>query len=430
MFTNGTHRYCEYSRKKHLDDHNLMQIDQRGAKSECSGTTDNLLLDDTILRDAIMHRRNVSCAWLDVRKAFDSLSHSFLKRVIAIHQFPSKLTRALWTVMENWFVKIDIPTATGIIQSRTIKFSNGALQGDSLGPQLYTLSKNPISWIIRQREGYILSSPIKEKVTHALFVDDLKKYDKGLSALRDNLQVIKDMMGDAGLSWNEKKCKCVHLRSGVPFIEDVTLNDGFKLKCLESADSYKYLGVPECVEHDIPNLTTILLKCIRERASITWSSPLSDFNKVVSTNTFVNMTAEYFFWSEKFRLEDLKQMDISIRDAMVKNGAKHYQQINSILYLPRNMGGRGLRSLEKTYKEVKIKTAAKLLDSKDERMKLVQKFQWNCMNSKHGSLFKDAVKYAREMDMNLEIGENNCSLTFDNNNETITTDSTKTSHNY
>ena len=68
--------------KRHLERYQLMQIDQRGAKTACSGTTDNLLLDDAIIRDAITHRRNLSCVWLDVRKAFDTVSHSYLKKVI------------------------------------------------------------------------------------------------------------------------------------------------------------------------------------------------------------------------------------------------------------------------------------------------------------------------------------------------------------
>ena len=408
---------------KHLDDNNLMQIDQRGAKSNCSGTTDNLLLDDTIIRDAIMHKRNLSCAWLDVRKAFDSLSHSYLKRIIAIHQMPLKLVKALWTVMDNWFVQIDIPTAQGVIQSRLIHFSNGELQGDSLGPLLYTLAKNPISWVLRQQEGYVLSAPIKEKVTHALFVDDLKKYDGSVPALGRNLQITRNMMGDAGLGWNEKKCKCAHLKRGKMFIEDLTLEDGFKLKCLDSLDLYKYLGVPECVVHDIPNLCVKIMNSISGRANVTWSSPLSDYNKITTTNTFVNSTAEYFFWSEKFRLEDLKKMDICVREAMVKNGAKHYQQLNSLLYLPKRMGGRGLRSLENTYKETKIKAAIKLLDTTDKRIMLVTKFNRNCLRSNHASIFKDAIKYASELDLKLEIEDNSYSVTFEKEQETICTDS-------
>ena len=50
-------------------------------------------------------------------------------------------------------------------------------------------------------------------------------------------------------------------------------------------------------------------------------------------------------------------MDVIVRSALVENGAKHYQQMNEVLYLKREDGGRGLRSIEQTYKETKIKTA-------------------------------------------------------------------------
>ena len=67
-------------------------------------------------------------------------------------------------------------------------------------------------------------------------------------------------------------------------------------------------------------------------------------------------------------------MDISIRQALVENGAKHYQQINDLLYLMKTKGGRGLKSIEQTYKETKVKSAIRLLDTTDQRMKLVVKF--------------------------------------------------------
>ena len=400
-----------------------MQIDQRGAKAACSGTTDNLLLDDTIIRDAITHNRDLSCAWLDVRKAFDSLSHSYLKRIIAIHMLPTNLMKALYSVMENWYVKIEIPTSEGIVLSRLITFSNGELQGDSLGPTLYTLAKNPISWKIRQQQGYVLSSPIKEKITHLLFIDDLKKYDKSSQLLKHNLECIKSMMEDAGLLWNPKKCKCTHLKRGKLFIEDITLSCGFKLKCLESVDSYKFLGVPENIEHEISNLSSQLLESIRGRANIVWSSPLSDYNKVIATNTFVNSTCEYFFWSEKFRIDDLKKMDIYVREAMTVNGAKHYQQMNVVLYLSKMRGGRGLKSFEQTYKETKVKATIKLLETSDERVKLVTLYNRNCLRTKHASIFKDGINYASDMGIHLEIREDQYSVTYEKNNETVTSNS-------
>ena len=89
-----------------------------------------------------------------------------------------------------------------------------------------------------------------------------------MSPLRVNLHLIKHMMADAGLEWNEKKSKCAHLKRGKLYVEDITLDDGFKIKCLESFDLYKYLGVPECIIHDIPNLCKQLQKTISDRANI------------------------------------------------------------------------------------------------------------------------------------------------------------------
>ena len=55
-------------------------------------------------------------------------------------------------------------------------------------------------------KGYVLSSPIKEKVTHSLFIDDLKVYNNSIKAAVNALNVIKSCMLDCGLEWNEKKC--------------------------------------------------------------------------------------------------------------------------------------------------------------------------------------------------------------------------------
>ena len=137
----------------------------------------------------------------------------------------------------------------------------------------------------------------------------------------------------------------------------------------------------------------------------------------------MNSTAEYFFWSEKFRVDDLKKMDICVREAMVKNGAKHYQQMNSLLYLPKSMGGRGLKSLENTYKETKIKAAIKLLNTTDQRIMLVTTFNRNCLKSNHASIFKDAIKYATDLGLKLEIEENSYSVSFEKNHEMISTES-------
>ena len=76
---------------QHLEKYKLMQIDQRGACKGVSGTVDNLMIDDMVQRDAILHKRNLFTTWIDIRKAFDSVSHSFLIEILRIHRLPVKI---------------------------------------------------------------------------------------------------------------------------------------------------------------------------------------------------------------------------------------------------------------------------------------------------------------------------------------------------
>ena len=86
-----------------------MQMDQRGAKNECSGTFQNILIDDMVLKDAHDNKRNLICSWVDVSKAFDSLSHSWIEKVLIIHRFPAKLTSVIVKVMSTWSICLVIP---------------------------------------------------------------------------------------------------------------------------------------------------------------------------------------------------------------------------------------------------------------------------------------------------------------------------------
>ena len=64
------------------------------------------------------------------------------------------------------------------------------------------------------------------------------------------------------------------------------LSDDTKIKCLKSEELYKFLGVPENVLHDVGAIVKKLKTVIQQRTNVIWTSPLSDYNKVVATNVF------------------------------------------------------------------------------------------------------------------------------------------------
>ena len=173
-----------------------------------------------------------------------------------------------------WNTKLIIPLENEDVYSDPIQIKTGVFQGDVISGNLYTLSKNPISWELKRFDGYTLSKPIKEKVTHSIFIDDLKCYNKSVTEQKKMMSHAKTLMSDAGLEWNVKKTKVLNIRKGKvdSVTKDLTLQDGTVVKCLENEDVYKFLGVPESELHDVKNLVENLNSKITKRTSVILSS--------------------------------------------------------------------------------------------------------------------------------------------------------------
>ena len=74
-----------------------------------------------------------------------------------------------------------------------------------------------------------------------------------------------------------------------------------------------------------------------------------------------------------------------------------------MLYLLREQGGRGLRSVEYEHKITKIKSLLKLYQNSDQTVEAVREFEEHAMASGHQSLVKEAVKYAQELNITLQL---------------------------
>ena len=247
---------------RHITEYEIMQLDQRGAKANCSGTSDNLQIDDMVLKDTHDNKRNLSCGWVDVKKAYDSVSHSWILKMLAIHRFPLKLQHIVAKIMKSWNTVLVVPLENEDKESSPISITNGVFQGDVYSGDLFKLSLNPVSWELRRYEGYKLSKPISQNITHLLFMDDLKAFAKSLQELVNVLSEVKSKMEDGGLEWNSKKCNVISIKRGKldTTQSEIILNDGTKIGCLKSEDQYKFLGVPENVLHGVDNVTAGLKK--------------------------------------------------------------------------------------------------------------------------------------------------------------------------
>ena len=88
---------------QHLEQNGLMEGQQRGAKSGCFGTMDNFLIDRAVMLDCQRGKRNLSMAWIDARKAFDSVDHDWLCAMMTYTGFPEVVSYHFPSVSSLWF---------------------------------------------------------------------------------------------------------------------------------------------------------------------------------------------------------------------------------------------------------------------------------------------------------------------------------------
>ena len=111
----------------------------------------------------------------------------------------------------------------------------------------------------------------------------------------------------------------------------------------------------------------------------------------------------YLMWTQHWPIKELLVIDREARNIICENGGKHPLSSTEIMYLAREKGERGLRSVEREYKLTKIKAAMKLCQSMDPSMRTVQQFEERAVEKGHTSLMKEAHEFAEELGMSLSL---------------------------
>ena len=77
------------------------------------------------------------------------------------------------------------------------------------------------------------------------------------------------------------------------------------------------------------------------KGSLWFGRPLSDYNKIVTTNQFALPALTYFMQTQVWPIAELQIIDRETRKIMVGNAAKGPQGSTELLFLPRSSVGDG-----------------------------------------------------------------------------------------
>ena len=263
-------------------------------------------------------------------------------------KIPDRIIGAVKSLAMKWKTEIHIQTKEMVSVTDLIQYLTGILQGDCLALILFVLSVNPLSHLLNDCPGYMIG-PAKErstKITHLLFVDDLKTYAKNKSDALKQLNVITKFTNDIGMQFGADKCAYLYIENGQrsTLTETITMN-GLELNKLEEGDSYKYLGQDENIRYEGSlNKERIATEYYRRVRKI-WNSELDGKNKVTAHNTFAIPVLTPTFGILEWTKKEIEQMDVKTRKLLNMSGNFHRNSSPDRLYGLRKEGGRGMNSV-------------------------------------------------------------------------------------
>ncbi|CAF2747900.1 unnamed protein product [Lepeophtheirus salmonis] len=202
------------------------------------GISENTFVLDEVIRHSKRSFNSLSLAFLDIRKAFDSVNHQSIARALNKAGVPHEITHYLSYVLLHARTEFNDLTEVG--------FGSGILQGDPISGLIFNLV---IDMVL---EDMVFQSPFRLNGTELsclLFADDVVLISSHNNGLQETVNSYIAAAARVGLTPNAAKCASLTikgLRNQKRFVVDLESTIKVGNTCipqLKSGDLYKYLGL-------------------------------------------------------------------------------------------------------------------------------------------------------------------------------------------
>jgi hypothetical protein len=312
---------------------------QKGIGGGSRGSKHQLLIDQTVAKDSRSRHTNLAMAWIDYKKAYDSVPHSWILESLRLHKIDPRLVAFIQQSMAHW--RTTLYANTKYIADVNIKC--GIYQGDALSPLLFCIALNPLSTMLEQ-SGYGYKFKSGTTINHLLYMDDIKLYAKNERDIDSLIHLTRVFSTDIKMTFGLEKCaRLIVNRGRITATQGVDLPNGH---IKDVSESYKYLGILQSYGNHDKEVSNRVTSEYRKRVRQVLRSQLSGKNQVTAINTFAVPLIRYTAAMITWRREDLKAADIGTRKLLTLHGAFHPKSSTTRLYASRSKGGRGLHSIE------------------------------------------------------------------------------------
>ena len=337
---------------EHLEANKALPDEQKGCRRNSRGTKDQLLIDKMVMRNCKRRQVNLSMVWIDYRKAYDMVPHSWIKKTLEMCGVAENIKNVLSESMKTWRTNL----TSGNTSLGQVEIKRGIFQGDSLSPLLFVMCMIPLTYILRKEEaGYTLGKNKNRKINHMLFMDDLKLYGKDEKEADVLTNTTRVFTNDIKMEFGITKCGYINLKKGkVVSKGGMELTDGEIIAEIDSGKGYKYLGVIEADDILHTKMKDVIRKEYYRRIRKVTGSKLNGGNVISAMNTWAVSLMRYGAGVINWTKEDLMQIDRKTRKIMTMNRMLHSRSNVGRLYIPRKEGGRGLLGIRDCVEQEEI----------------------------------------------------------------------------
>lgn len=218
--------------------------EQRGFVAGVDGMATNIVKVNSLIKAAWSRRRSLYMLKLDVRKAFDSVSHYAILGLLADRGFPQPFIDYVAAAFRDSSMRLVV----GGRESAPIVPRRGVRQGDPLSSFLFNLAMDVVLLALPSRVGFWTGSPAT-RVRAVAYADDLLLFAGSMEGITCLARVAEAELGRCGLAINADKSELLALaHSGRQKLIKVDTQVSLVLevgpvRVLSIIDQWEYVGV-------------------------------------------------------------------------------------------------------------------------------------------------------------------------------------------
>ena len=242
------------------------------------GIAENIFLLKNIISSHTNHCRQLMVCFLDVSKAFDSVSHDSIIASARRAGIPEVELNYINNLYKDSTTRFKLDGGN----SEKINIRRGVKQGDPLSPMLFN---TVIDYVLSKLDNNLGITINKHRVTNLAFADDLVLFGENKASIQKQIERVIGGLKECGLTINPSKCASIHIVADAKkktWACDPTpclcVNDTM-VKSLSINEGYKYLGIKHSADPNHRSSDSIVEE-FRDNCSRIASAPLKPHQKL------------------------------------------------------------------------------------------------------------------------------------------------------